>query len=204
MSRPARGEYWNHNTHYHGTVLSAVPRGCREALDVGCGDGLLVRRLANRAGRVTGLDRSPEMVAKARELSAGIPNVDFVEADVLEYDVPGDGYDFVCSVTTIHHMDFGRGLTALRDAVRPGGSLVVISLANNAGAADHLIAAGGLAAHYVHLLRHGGRQGDPGAPIVDPAMTWREVREQAARVLPGVRYRRHLLWRYSLIWTKPR
>jgi hypothetical protein len=25
----------------------------------------------------------------------------------------------------------------------------------------------------------------------------------AAAVLPGVRYRRHLLWRYSLIWTRP-
>lgn len=23
------------------------------------------------------------------------------------------------------------------------------------------------------------------------------------RLLPGARYRRHLLWRYSLIWTKP-
>ena len=34
-------------------------------------------------------------------------------------------------------------------------------------------------------------------------MTWREVRAEAARLLPGVRYRRHLLWRYSLIWQKP-
>ena len=25
----------------------------------------------------------------------------------------------------------------------------------------------------------------------------------AARLLPGARYRRHLLWRYSLLWTKP-
>ena len=25
----------------------------------------------------------------------------------------------------------------------------------------------------------------------------------AARVLPGARFGRHLLWRYSLIWTKP-
>jgi len=34
-------------------------------------------------------------------------------------------------------------------------------------------------------------------------MTWREVRAEAARLLPGVRYRRHLLWRYSLRWQKP-
>ena len=34
-------------------------------------------------------------------------------------------------------------------------------------------------------------------------MTWREVRIEAARLLPGARYRRSLLWRYSLLWRKP-
>jgi hypothetical protein len=33
-------------------------------------------------------------------------------------------------------------------------------------------------------------------------MTWAEVRATARRLLPGVRYRRHLLWRYSLLWRK--
>jgi hypothetical protein len=27
---------------------------------------------------------------------------------------------------------------------------------------------------------------------------------RARRLLPGVHYRRHLLWRYSLLWSKPR
>ena len=30
------------------------------------------------------------------------------------------------------------------------------------------------------------------------------MRRIAAQELPGVRYRRHLLWRYSLVWTKPK
>ena len=34
-------------------------------------------------------------------------------------------------------------------------------------------------------------------------MTWAEVRAIAGRLLPGVRYRRHLLFRYSLLWSKP-
>jgi hypothetical protein len=46
-------------------------------------------------------------------------------------------------------------------------------------------------------------QGNPGAPVKDPDMTWGEVRSAARRVLPGVRWRRHLLWRYSLRWRKP-
>jgi len=33
--------------------------------------------------------------------------------------------------------------------------------------------------------------------------TYREMKVLGARVLPGVRYRRHLLGRYSLVWRKP-
>ncbi|GLW66514.1 hypothetical protein Arub01_47580 [Actinomadura rubrobrunea] len=197
-------DYWNHNTHYHDVVLSAVPRGCRAALDVGCGDGLLVRRLAPRAEHVTGIDASAEMIARARELNAGVDNVEFVEADFLEHDVPREHFDFVCSVAAIHHMDFTAGLTKMRDALRPGGSLAVISLASNGGVADLLYGAAGLPAHYFHRWRNRRRVGNPGAPIVDPSMTWAQVRDEALRLLPGARFRRHALWRYSIVWRKPR
>ncbi|WP_131737471.1 class I SAM-dependent methyltransferase [Actinomadura roseirufa] len=200
------GEYWNHNTHYHDVVLRNVPRGCGEALDVGCGDGLLVRRLAPRAARVTGLDPSAEMIAKARRLSAGIGNVGFAEAGLPEHDLPERHYDFVCSVATIHHMDFTAGLTAMRDAVRPGGRLVVISLAADRGLRDRLVSAAAVPAHHAHRWRNrraAARPG-PGAPVADPEMSWDDVRAEASRVLPGVVFRRHLLWRYSLVWGRPR
>jgi predicted TPR repeat methyltransferase len=35
------------------------------------------------------------------------------------------------------------------------------------------------------------------------AVTGIDRDKAAARLLPGARYRRHLLWRYSLLWTKP-
>lgn len=70
--------YWNHNVHYHHLVLDAVPDGCREALDVGCGDGLLARKLSEKAAFVTGVDRSPEMIRQAR-------------GRLREHHVPGGG-----------------------------------------------------------------------------------------------------------------
>lgn len=198
-------EYWNHNTHYHGLVLREVPPDCGEALDVGSGDGLLARRLASRARHVTGLDRSAEMVVKAKTLSEGVGNVDFVEAGLLEYDLPDRHYDFVCSVAAIHHMDFAPALSAMRDAVRPGGALAVLGLANNAGLKDWLYSAAGLPAHLLHQrILQRGRAGEPGAPLLDPDMTWGEVRDEALRLLPGAVFRRHLLWRYSIVWHRPR
>jgi hypothetical protein len=39
--------------------------------------------------------------------------------------------------------------------------------------------------------------------VMDPSLTTREVARQAAAVLPGVRVRRLLYWRYLLLWRKP-
>jgi len=63
---------WSHTAHYHDVLLRAVPRPCPRALDVGCGEGDFARRLSERAGLVVGLDRSPEVIARAEALSEGI------------------------------------------------------------------------------------------------------------------------------------
>ena len=42
-----------------------------------------------------------------------------------------------------------------------------------------------------------------GAPIAEPQMTLREIRDEGESLLPGVVIQRHALLRYSLIWAKP-
>jgi hypothetical protein len=41
------------------------------------------------------------------------------------------------------------------------------------------------------------------APTAPPRMTLDDVRVRAAQLLPGARVRRRLLWRYTILWTKP-
>lgn len=42
------------------------------------------------------------------------------------------------------------------------------------------------------------------APMVwPPPETFGTCRRIAETTLPGARYRRHLFWQYSLVWTKP-
>ncbi|MGP3969059.1 class I SAM-dependent methyltransferase [Streptomyces sp. 6N223] len=191
--------YWNHNVAHHPLVLRAVPDRCAEALDVGCGDGRFERKLAARVTRVTGIDTSPEMLALARERGKGLANAAFREGDFLAADLKAGSYDFVCSVSAVHHMDFAAALTRMRELLRPGGVLVVVGLARDATAGDRVFGALGVPGWLVNRLRrnHGG---PAGMPVLDPEMSWREVRDEARRLLPGVRYRRHLLWRYSLVW----
>jgi ubiquinone/menaquinone biosynthesis C-methylase UbiE len=195
-----RVDYWNHNVHYQPVILGAVPAGCGAALEVGCGDGLLARRLAERAAEVTAIDRDERMIALARERTSG-SRVRYVHADFLAYPVEAASFDFACANTVLHHMDFAAALEAMARALRPGGRLAVVGLAENGGPADYLIGAPGVPANLIYRAFRG--QGGSGAPVEDPEMTWAQAHAIARDVLPGVRYRRHLLWRYSLRWRKP-
>jgi len=200
---PQAADYWNHNVHYQSLILGAVPAGCRAAIDVGCGDGMLAGKLAARCEAVTGVDRDAPMIAlaRARAGAQATPNVSFVEADFLAYPITEASFDFACANTALHHMDFAAALAKLARILRPGGRLAVVGLASDGSPADWVIGAAGIPADRYYKIRHG--EGHSGAPIMEPDMTWAQVRQTARRQLPGVRYRRHLLFRYSLRWDKP-
>jgi hypothetical protein len=55
----------------------------------------------------------------------------------------------------------------------------------------------------LHRLRKGLWE-QPSPTVRPPPGTHEGTRRLAGRVLPGARYRRRLLWRYTLVWTKPR
>jgi ubiquinone/menaquinone biosynthesis C-methylase UbiE len=194
-------EYWNHNVHYQRVILDAVPDRCGAAIDVGCGDGMLARKLAARCAAVTGIDRDERIIEAARERGRAVPTVSLVHGDFLAHPFADASFDFACANTALHHMDFGAALAKMARILRPGGRLAVVGLARNGSPADWLVGAAGLPANWYYKRIKG--EGNSGAPIMDPEMSWSQVRKTAVRVLPGARYRRHLLWRYSVIWTKP-
>ncbi|MER5768374.1 class I SAM-dependent methyltransferase [Streptomyces sp. NPDC001985] len=199
-------DYWNHNVHYHPRLLAAVPPGARTALDIGCGDGLLAHRLTRRAGAVTGIDRSPEMIRLARERGAGVPGLTFREADFLDpagSGLPSAGYDFISAVAVLHHVPFTAALTRLSELLAPGGRLAVLGLGRDRTPGDWLTSGAGAVAHRLHARRHGGDGGPAGMPVRDAEMSWSRVRAEASAALPGCRYRRLVLWRYLLVWERP-
>jgi 2-polyprenyl-3-methyl-5-hydroxy-6-metoxy-1,4-benzoquinol methylase len=192
---------WNHNIHYHRLILSAVPPGCARALDVGCGDGMLARRLRSMVGRVTAIDVDEASIELAR---AGDPDgqVDFVLGDFLTRRFTPGSFDLVTSVAALHHMDPVAALETMAGLLRPGGRLAVVSCARSQLLVDLPWEAAGVVAHRAQLLTK-TYWPHPAPTLWPPPHTYRDIHRIARNVLPGVRYRRHLLWRYSLMWTKP-
>ncbi len=188
---------WNHNVHHHPLVLGAVAPHHRRAIDVGCGEGVLARELRAVLPDVTGVDVDAASIARARRADPD-GRVDWVHGDVHEVDLAPA--DLVASVAALHHGDTATGLRRLRALVRPGGTLVVIGLARTEPRAWPADAAG-MVVHRVLRWRRGYREHS--APVRDPSETYSQVRRTAEALLPGVRYRRHPLWRYSVTWTAP-
>lgn len=199
---PDTGVRWNHNIHYHPLVLAAVPPGCRTALDVGCGEGMLTRELAAVVPSVTGIDPDGPSIELARSHGGG-DGIGYVQADVLTHPFERASFDLVASIAALHHMDTTAGLERMRDLLRPGGVLAVVGLPRVRLPQDLPYEVAAIAAHRWHRWRRGGYW-EHSAPVVwPPPDTFTQVRETAERVLPGVRVRRHALWRYSLVWAAP-
>jgi 2-polyprenyl-3-methyl-5-hydroxy-6-metoxy-1,4-benzoquinol methylase len=195
-----RAARWNHNVHYHRLVLDAVPGGGR-VLDVGCGEGVLTRELAAKASRVVGLDLDRASIDLARTTTAAA-NVDYVRADLMRHPFEPESFDAVVSVAALHHIGTEAGLMRMRELVRPGGVIAVVGLAASASPIDQLWDLAG--AVWTRVLRLTRTWWEHAAPKVwDTPDSYREVRRSAERVLPGVRFRRLLLWRYALVWRKP-
>jgi SAM-dependent methyltransferase len=189
---------WNHNTHYHPLALRHASRA-RSAVDVGCGEGLLTRRLAAAgAPRVVGVDADPEQIRRARR-AAGDATVSYVLGDALEE--PAETFDLVACFATLHHVDLDAGLRRLRALTAPGGRLVVVGLAAVRSPLDAALSAAAVPAAMVADRRRG--TWEHGSPVVDPQDGYGAVRAAARATLPGVRWRRRLYWRYSLEWTAP-
>jgi SAM-dependent methyltransferase len=197
--RPERAP-WNHNIHYHALILGAVPAGCQRGLDVGCGEGGLARELRQVVPHVVGIDSDAPVIDRARQQDKGA-GVEYINGDFLAYDLQPESFDVIVSVAALHHMNEPAALSRMRELLRPGGTLAVVGLARSR-LRDLPADAAGVVAHRA-LLVGGRKYQQVNAPTIwPPPQTYAQVRRIASDILPGVGYRRHLLWRYSLVWVK--
>src|SRR5437016_9694351 len=86
---------------YDAFLLSLVPVVAVSVLDIGCGLGRLTTKLAIPNREVTGVDLSPEMIARARKEARGAQKLTFLCADFLERDFTAQQFDFVVSAAAL-------------------------------------------------------------------------------------------------------
>lgn len=198
---------------YQSFLLGLIPPVIDRALDLGCGTGTFTRALALRASRVTGVDFSAEMLRLAAQRSAQLPNIEWVHADAESFRLEPDTYDAIVSIKTLHHLPADDIIPRLARAIRPGGLLLLHDvLESDAGVAGTFRDVLASVVRAMRLLVRSGRIRQrrelrefwSAHARLDLHPNFATVRRLAASQLPGSRVQRHLLWRYTIAWRKPR
>lgn len=109
-----------------GRLRAWLPNPPADLLDLGCGTGSLALLTAGQGHRVTGVDLSPAMPARARAKPAGRDAV-FLAGDASAPPVGERRFD----VVLVRHVlwalpDPGAALRCWRELLRPGGRLVLV------------------------------------------------------------------------------
>lgn len=129
------------NQYIEGLQRTALLRGlsyCKSSLngdilELGCGSGRWIPTLKSNGARVTGIDISEHAIAKARLLN---PDVDFLCADVTEYNFSPASYDLVVSITVLQHLPYAEQLQVLAEiarTLRPSGRLLLMENTRDVG-----------------------------------------------------------------------
>jgi len=126
-------EFLQHGASEIDEVMAAVeqlgidpPKG--KALDFGCGVGRVTQPIAERVGEAHGVDISPSMIAKAREICRLPDQCHYHVNDKPDLGLfEDDTFDFIYSVIALQHIAPRYASAYIREFMRvlaPGGLLV--------------------------------------------------------------------------------
>ena len=108
-------------------LLTTLGANVGRLLDVGTGTGRMIELLHARAGAVTGIDRSPEMLRLARAKLGGVDGVELRQGDVAALPLPPAAADTVVMHQVLHYLPAPDAAVAeAARVVAPGGRLLIV------------------------------------------------------------------------------
>ena len=112
-------------------LQDARPAG--HILELACGTGLWTRHLVGPAQHVVAVDASPEVIALNRKRVKS-PKVDYVQADLFDWDPGGATFDFIFFGFWLTHVPpdrFDWFWSRLRSVLEPGGRVFFVDNARD-------------------------------------------------------------------------
>jgi SAM-dependent methyltransferase len=114
-------------------LIALLPqRRFANALDLGCGLGLLSQKLAKRAERVLGIDIATAAIDHARRRAAAFSNLEFEPGDILSLPVSLDGkFDLVVIADVLYYLSpldevvLKSVVRRIADLLSPGGTCLL-------------------------------------------------------------------------------
>ncbi|MEH3119702.1 MAG: methyltransferase domain-containing protein [Methylorubrum populi] len=162
-------------------ALPCAPQHFANALDLGCGTGLMARALTGRTGRLAGCDLSPAMLALARR--TGLYER-LAEADLVTFlsTEPEASADLIAAADVfIYLADLAPVLVGIARVLRPGGLAVFTVQSPTRGEPGVVLGIDGRYAHADAYLRQAAERARLAIGDMRPAA----IRRQKSSDVPG-------------------
>jgi SAM-dependent methyltransferase len=188
---------WSNFSILESTTGTAAPRLVRfagitagaEVLDVACGTGVVALTAARYGAKVTGVDLTPELIARAKENTALMKlEAKWHEGDAEALPVPDATFDFV--VSQFGHMFAPRPDVVVKEMLRvlkPGGTIAFATWPPEL-----------FTGRFFALI---GRYAPPPPPGVSPPVQWGDpsaIRERLGVAVKDITFARDAMWFQTL------
>ena len=91
-------------------------------LELGCGTGLVSRRIAESCKELIAIDISDELLAVAKEKSSK-SNIQYLMQDIHAASFEENSFDAVIGSSILHHLEINRALREIYRLLKPGGHI---------------------------------------------------------------------------------
>ena len=200
---------WDHNRQYQNYLIKYIPKNCNYILDVGCGTGELTKKLSLFGKEIIGIDISENMVSEAEKRNYD-EKIRYIKISVEDYLEETDKrFDIIISIAALHHMNEEKILKMMRDKLTEGGKILILDLVQNKTIVDYFLTIIATILNPLVMLIMNGRlrvsknerEAWAGHFQYDKYLTIVDIKNIAKKILGKVKIKRHLFWRYSLVYN---
>jgi 2-polyprenyl-3-methyl-5-hydroxy-6-metoxy-1,4-benzoquinol methylase len=202
-------DQWDHNQQYQKYLLKNIPSHCNCILDVGCGTGELTKKLTPYANEIIGIDVSENMLREAQKRNDH-EKIKYINISVEKYFEERDKkFDAIISIAALHHMHEEKIVELMKTKLTEKGILLLLDLVKSETVAEYVLSIVATLLNPLVMFIMSGwvkiskeeKEAWAGHFQYDKYLTIREVRKIVKNVLGKAKIKRHLFWRYSIVYS---
>ena len=109
-------------------IHSKVPLETEVLLDIGCGNGALLKEFAGKIKKGIGLDASTGMINQAKEYNSNHGNLEFHVNQKPILPLPNESVDCAISMLSFRYLDWDPLMNELKRVLKKDGTLIIVDM----------------------------------------------------------------------------